>query len=117
MMNGMVMDQLILFHKPNKKVSSEKMMDYLIPQIKHAIKFSLGINSPQATREEANSQPLTSLRRNKSSEFSRMIKEAKHLGLALGIPCLDGYYYSLPQENSTLSSTCTSKSVMPWPHD
>lgn len=36
------------------------------------------------------SQPLTSLRRNKGSEFSRMIKEAKHLGLALGIPCLDG---------------------------
>ncbi|XP_039817392.1 single-strand DNA endonuclease 1-like isoform X2 [Panicum virgatum] len=43
-----------------------------------------------AAREEDNSQPLTSLRRNKSSEFSRMIKEAKHLGMALGIPCLDG---------------------------
>ncbi|KAL6659608.1 hypothetical protein ACP70R_003648 [Stipagrostis hirtigluma subsp. patula] len=47
-------------------------------------------NPLQAAREEASSQPLTSLRRNKSSEFSRMIKEAKHLGMALGIPCLDG---------------------------
>jgi hypothetical protein len=35
------MDQLIPFHKPNKKVRSEKMMDYLIPQTKHAIRFSL----------------------------------------------------------------------------
>ncbi|KAL6840584.1 hypothetical protein ACP4OV_029448 [Aristida adscensionis] len=40
-------------------------------------------------REEANAQPLTSLRWNKSSEFSRMVKEASHLGIALGIPCLD----------------------------
>ncbi|GJN12686.1 hypothetical protein PR202_ga30988 [Eleusine coracana subsp. coracana] len=47
-------------------------------------------STAEAAREEANSQPLTSLRRNKSSEFSRMIKEAKHLGMALGIPCLDG---------------------------
>jgi hypothetical protein len=31
-----MMDQLIPFHKPNKKVS-EKMMDYPIPQTKHAI--------------------------------------------------------------------------------
>lgn len=33
----MVMNQLIIFHKSNKKVRSEKMMDYLIPQTKHAI--------------------------------------------------------------------------------
>jgi hypothetical protein len=32
----MVMDQLIPFHKSNKKVRNEKMMDYLIPQTKHA---------------------------------------------------------------------------------
>jgi hypothetical protein len=31
------MNQLIPFYKPNKKVSSEKMMDYLIPQTKHPI--------------------------------------------------------------------------------
>ena len=33
----MLMDQLIPFHKPNKKMRSEKMMDYLIPQTKHTI--------------------------------------------------------------------------------
>jgi hypothetical protein len=27
------MDQLILFHKPNKKVKSEKIIDYLIQWI------------------------------------------------------------------------------------
>jgi hypothetical protein len=30
-----VMDQLILFHKPNKKMSSEKKIDHFIPQTKH----------------------------------------------------------------------------------
>lgn len=65
--------------------------DGAIPSVKLATyRRRLGLNAAEATREEANSQPLTSLRRNKSSEFSRMIKEAKHLGLALGIPCLDG---------------------------
>jgi hypothetical protein len=34
------MDQLITFHKLNKKVSSEKMMDYLILQTKHVISVS-----------------------------------------------------------------------------
>jgi hypothetical protein len=33
--NGVVMDQLILLHKPNKKVRSEKKMDHFIPQTKH----------------------------------------------------------------------------------
>jgi Holliday junction resolvase-like predicted endonuclease len=32
-----VMYQLIPFHKPNKKVRSEKMMDCLIPKTKHTI--------------------------------------------------------------------------------
>jgi hypothetical protein len=32
MRNKMVIDQLILFHKPNKKLRSEKIMNYLIPQ-------------------------------------------------------------------------------------
>ncbi|XP_038999544.1 single-strand DNA endonuclease 1 [Hibiscus syriacus] len=44
----------------------------------------------QATQDGANSQKLSSLRRNMGSEFSCMIKEAKYLGSALGIPCLDG---------------------------
>jgi hypothetical protein len=33
------MDQLILFHKPNKKVRSEKKMDNFIPQTKYIINF------------------------------------------------------------------------------
>jgi hypothetical protein len=33
----MTMEQLILFYKPNKKVRSEKTMNHLISQIKHAI--------------------------------------------------------------------------------
>jgi hypothetical protein len=32
-----VMDQLILFHKPNKKVRSENKMDHFISQTKHTI--------------------------------------------------------------------------------
>lgn len=37
------------------------------------------------------SDKISSLRRNMGSEFSRMIKEAKALGMALGIPCLNGW--------------------------
>lgn len=33
----MVMDELIPFHKPNYKVRSDKMIDFLNPQTKHAI--------------------------------------------------------------------------------
>jgi hypothetical protein len=32
-----VIDQPILFHKPNKKVRSEKKMDHFIPQTKHTL--------------------------------------------------------------------------------
>ncbi|KAL3342072.1 hypothetical protein AABB24_026208 [Solanum stoloniferum] len=41
------------------------------------------------TQDEAAIKP-SSIQRNTGSEFSRMIKEAKVLGNALGIPCLDG---------------------------
>jgi hypothetical protein len=41
MRNVVVMDQLILFHKPNKKVRSEKKMDHFIPQTKHTLNVSL----------------------------------------------------------------------------
>ncbi|KAL5222218.1 hypothetical protein ABZP36_026931 [Zizania latifolia] len=64
--------------------------DGAIPVLKLATyRCQLG-SSSNATREQMSSQPSTSLRRNKGSEFSRMIKEAKHLRMALGIPCLDG---------------------------
>lgn len=46
----------------------------------------------QVMQEDANSEAtsLISICRNKGSEFSCMIKEAKFLGTALGIPFLDG---------------------------
>jgi hypothetical protein len=34
------MDQLILYNKPNKNVSSKKKMDHFIPQTKHTLNFS-----------------------------------------------------------------------------
>ncbi|XP_038890874.1 LOW QUALITY PROTEIN: single-strand DNA endonuclease 1 [Benincasa hispida] len=47
-------------------------------------------NGSEVAQNDANPQQICSLKRNKGSEFSLMIKEAKALGLALGIPCLDG---------------------------
>ncbi|XP_031483845.1 single-strand DNA endonuclease 1 isoform X2 [Nymphaea colorata] len=41
-------------------------------------------------QDEATLERKTSLKRNLGSEFSRMIKDAKDLGISLGIPCLDG---------------------------
>ncbi|KAL9255578.1 Single-strand DNA endonuclease 1-like protein [Drosera capensis] len=41
-------------------------------------------------KDDTEPNKASSLRRNAGSEFSCMIKEAKALGLALGIPCLDG---------------------------
>jgi hypothetical protein len=38
MLNVVVMDQLILFHKPNKKIRSKKKIDQFIPQTKHTLK-------------------------------------------------------------------------------
>jgi hypothetical protein len=37
MRNKILIDQLIPLHKPNKKVMSEKMINYLNPQTKHTI--------------------------------------------------------------------------------
>ncbi|XP_052203978.1 single-strand DNA endonuclease 1 isoform X2 [Diospyros lotus] len=42
------------------------------------------------TEDEINLNNTSSLRRNMGSEFSCMIKEAKLLGMALEVPCLDG---------------------------
>jgi hypothetical protein len=35
------MDQPVLFHKPNKKVSSENKMNHFITQTKHTINYLL----------------------------------------------------------------------------
>jgi hypothetical protein len=46
MRNEVVMDQPILFHKPNKKVRSEKKMDHFISQTKHTLTYeSLDIDN------------------------------------------------------------------------
>ncbi|CAL0328619.1 unnamed protein product [Lupinus luteus] len=47
-------------------------------------------NVPSLSQDDTNSQKVTSLRRNAGSEFSCMIKEAKVLGMALGVSCLNG---------------------------
>ncbi|CAJ1952740.1 unnamed protein product [Sphenostylis stenocarpa] len=44
----------------------------------------------EVAQNEINLQKVTSLRRNMGSEFSCMIREAKILGMALGISCLNG---------------------------
>ncbi|KAJ6876425.1 flap endonuclease GEN-like 2 [Populus alba x Populus x berolinensis] len=65
------------------------LVDGSIPAIKLATyrrRLNLGL---EVTQDETNSQKACSLRRNMGSEFSCMIKEAKDIGLALGIPCLD----------------------------
>ena len=38
MKNGGMINQPILFHKPNKKMKSEKKMDHFIPQTKYFIR-------------------------------------------------------------------------------
>ncbi|EXC15970.1 Flap endonuclease GEN-like 2 [Morus notabilis] len=64
--------------------------DGAIPAIKIAT-YRRRLNSKnEVNNGETNSEKVSSLRRNMGSEFSCMIKEAKILGMALGIPCLDG---------------------------
>ncbi|KAJ6294640.1 hypothetical protein OIU76_022679 [Salix suchowensis] len=63
--------------------------DGSIPAIKLATyrrRLNLGL---EVIQDETNLQNACSLRRNMGSEFSCMVKEAKDIGLALGIPCLD----------------------------
>ncbi|KAG4128804.1 hypothetical protein ERO13_D09G042000v2 [Gossypium hirsutum] len=65
--------------------------DGSIPAIKLCT-YRRRLNLRPEAQDGANShsQNLSSLKRNMGSEFSCMIKEAKLLGLALGVPCLDG---------------------------
>ncbi|KAK3220755.1 hypothetical protein Dsin_014725 [Dipteronia sinensis] len=64
--------------------------DGSIPAIKLAT-YRRRLNpGSEVTQDEANSAKVPSLRRNMGSEFSCMVKDAKALGLALGVPCLDG---------------------------
>ncbi|XP_030933931.1 flap endonuclease GEN-like 2 isoform X2 [Quercus lobata] len=64
--------------------------DGSIPAIKLST-YRRHLNSgSEVTQDDRNLQNVTSLQRNMGSEFSCMIKEAKVLGMALGIACLDG---------------------------
>nr|XP_023886926.1 flap endonuclease GEN-like 2 [Quercus suber] len=64
--------------------------DGSIPAIKLST-YRCRLNSGcEVTQDDRNLPNVTSLRRNMGSEFSCMIKEAKVLGMALGIACLDG---------------------------
>ncbi|KAK0595184.1 hypothetical protein LWI29_004321 [Acer saccharum] len=64
--------------------------DGSIPAIKLAT-YRRRLNpGSEVTQDEANSAKVPPLRRNMGSEFSCMVKDAKALGLALGVPCLDG---------------------------
>ncbi|KAJ3689295.1 hypothetical protein LUZ61_018459 [Rhynchospora tenuis] len=67
--------------------------DGAIPSIKlAAYRRRLGSQVPAEKASDITKPlpPVPSLRRNKGSEFSCMMKEAKMLGMALGIPSLDG---------------------------
>ncbi|KAH7841863.1 hypothetical protein Vadar_002433 [Vaccinium darrowii] len=64
--------------------------DGSIPAIKLSTYRRRLKSGTEATQDETNSHEVSSLRRNMGSVFSCMIKEANLLGVALGIPCLDG---------------------------
>ncbi|XP_010273127.1 PREDICTED: flap endonuclease GEN-like 2 [Nelumbo nucifera] len=83
-----------LFHRLKALIALNCSLIFVTDGSIPAIKMStyrrrLGSEN-EATRDEMNLQKVSSLPRNMGSEFSCMIKEAKVLGMALGIPCLDG---------------------------
>ncbi|GMN44623.1 hypothetical protein TIFTF001_013821 [Ficus carica] len=76
--------------KTNENCDSVMGENGSIPAIKIAT-YRRRLNSKNEVNfDRTNSEKVSSLRRNNGSEFSCMIKEAKILGMALGIPCLDG---------------------------
>ncbi|KAF7813275.1 flap endonuclease GEN-like 2 isoform X1 [Senna tora] len=64
--------------------------DGSIPAIKLSTYRQRLTSRKEVALKESNLQKVSSLRRNMGSEFSCMIKEASILGMALGIPCLNG---------------------------
>ncbi|PNY12344.1 flap endonuclease GEN 2-like protein [Trifolium pratense] len=69
---------------------SKGQCDGSIPAIKLSTYRRRLNNGKEVAQNETNLHKVTSLRRNMGSEFSCMIKEAKVLGMALGISCLNG---------------------------
>ncbi|XP_021842362.2 single-strand DNA endonuclease 1 isoform X1 [Spinacia oleracea] len=83
-----------LFHRVRALISLNCSVIFVTDGAIPAIKISTyrrRLNSVnEVTQDDVDRQKVTSLRRNMGSEFSCMIREAKNLGKALGIPCLDG---------------------------
>lgn len=83
-----------LFHRLRALISLNctvvLVSDGSIPAIKLSTYRRRLNNGKEVAQNETNLQKVTSLRRNMGSEFSCMIKEAKFLGLALGVSCLNG---------------------------
>ncbi|CAO2838872.1 unnamed protein product [Amaranthus hypochondriacus] len=83
-----------LFHRLRALISLNCSVIFVADGAIPAIKISTyrrRLNSlNEVTKDDVELQKVTSLRRNMGSEFSGVIKEAKILGMALGIPCLDG---------------------------
>jgi hypothetical protein len=71
MKNEIVMDQLILFYKLNKKVRSEVIMDYLILQTKHAI---IGSKVCQQEQGEAHRRTQARLMRRSKRMAGRSVQ-------------------------------------------
>ncbi|PON64694.1 XPG/Rad2 endonuclease [Parasponia andersonii] len=83
-----------LFHRLRALIALNCSLIFVTDGSIPAIKISTYRRRLNLTTEvnnnETNSEKASSLRRNMGSEFSCMIKEAKMLGMSLGIPCLDG---------------------------
>ncbi|KAI4351765.1 hypothetical protein L6164_006087 [Bauhinia variegata] len=85
-----------LFHRIRALIALNCSLIFVTDGSIPAIKLStyrrrLNLNSgKEVAQNESNLQNISSLRRNMGSEFSCMIKEAKALGSALGILCLNG---------------------------
>ncbi|XP_048325587.1 single-strand DNA endonuclease 1 isoform X4 [Ziziphus jujuba] len=83
-----------LFHRLRALIALNCSLIFVTDGSIPAIKISTyrrRLNLPsEVSHDGINPQKVSSLRRNMGSEFSCMIKEAKLLGMALGIPCLDG---------------------------
>ncbi|KAF4371763.1 hypothetical protein F8388_023076 [Cannabis sativa] len=83
-----------LFHRLRALIALNCTLIFVTDGSIPAIKISTYRRRLNLTTEidenETNSEKVCSLRRNMGSEFSCMIKEAKILGMALGIACLDG---------------------------
>ncbi|KAK4385006.1 Flap endonuclease GEN-like 2 [Sesamum angolense] len=82
-----------LFHRLRALIALNCSLIFVTDGAIPAIKLSTyrrRLNAGNEAIQDAGNSRTVSVKRNKGSEFSCMIKEAKFLGVALGIPCLDG---------------------------